>query len=98
VTLAPDPAFREDLELLRQQLQATDPVPDIVLDMSAVDRINSSNLAQMLDTSKLLSARDARLRVAGVQDAVWAVIITTALDKVFDFQADTSTALADLQI
>ena len=98
VSLAGDPAFSDDMELLLGQLQSAEPAPDVVLDLSSVDHLNSSNLSQMLRIRKMLMTGASRMRVVGPQDSVWAVFLTTGLDKVFDFKADTSTALADLQI
>ena len=63
-----------------------------------VTHLNSSNLSQLLRLRKDVIDREARLRLAGPPDHVWAVFLATGLDKVFDFATDTSTALAELQI
>ncbi|MEL6329640.1 MAG: STAS domain-containing protein [Planctomycetota bacterium] len=73
-------------------------VPNVVLDFSSVGYVNSSNLAQLLRLSKRLSEAGRQLRLAGVADEVWSVMMVTGLDKVFRFAPDTMTALAGLQI
>jgi len=42
--------------------------------------------------------RDGRLRLAAPTDAIWSLLLATGLDKVFEFAADTPSALAELQI
>lgn len=98
VQLATDPAFSDELDSLREQAAGAQPQPDIVLDFSEVTHLNSSNLSQLLRLRKDVIDREARLRLAGPPDHVWAVFLATGLDKVFDFATDTSTALAELQI
>jgi anti-anti-sigma regulatory factor len=52
----------------------------------------------MLRLRKLVHDSGGRLRVAGPSDAVWGVLLTTGLDKVFAFDPDPATALAHVQI
>ena len=96
--LADEPAFSEDMTTLREQADHQGPMPDIVLDLSAVTYVGSSQLAQLLRLRKAVIDHETRLRLAGPPDPVWAVFLTTGLDKVFDFAEDVSTALADLQM
>lgn len=100
--LARDPAFSDDVDALlhRAQMQRDggSPMPHIVIDLSGVDHINSANLGRLLKLRRSMIDGDARLRLAAPPDHVWAVFLTTGLDKVFDFAPDTSTALADLQM
>jgi anti-anti-sigma factor len=98
VTLADEPALSEDLLSLNPEIQALPRMPDIVLNMSAVTHFNSSNLSQMLRLRKLAIDREARIRIAGVPDGLWAVFLTTGLDKVFEFARDVPNALAELQM
>ena len=60
--------------------------------------INSSNIAQLLRLRKILGEGDRQLRICGVSDEVWSVLMVTGLDKVFHFAPDTMTALASIQI
>ena len=98
VQLADEPALSEELHNVRTQAAKTEPSPDLVLDMSAVHIVNSSNLAQLLRVRKLAIDSDTRLRLAAPTDPVWAVFLTTGLDKVFEFAQDVPTALASIQI
>ena len=96
--LAEDPAFSDELDTLTSDCAYADPMPDLVLDLSAVKHVNSSNLSQMLRLRKLAIDRDAKLKLAGPRDSVWAALLATGLDKVFEFTADSATALAQLQM
>lgn len=98
VQLADEPALSEDLHNVHAQAANTQPAPHLVLDMSAVHMVNSSNLAQLLRVRKLAIDRDTRLRLAAPTDPVWAVFLTTGLDKVFEFAQDVPNALASIQI
>jgi len=100
VKLADEPMMSEDLNSVYADVQHTDPAatPDVVLDLGAVGMVNSSNLSQMLRLRKLMIDRDGRLRIAALRDDLWALFLTTGLDKVFEFSQDVPTALASLQI
>lgn len=96
--LANEPALSEDLFQLKDQVEQTQPTPNLVLDLGGVTQLNSTNLSQMLRLRKLAIDSDIRLVLAGPSDGIWAIFLTTGLDKVFDFASDVSTALAGLQI
>lgn len=96
--LGNEPALSEDLSLLKNQSERQPRRPDVVLDLSAVTQVNSSNLSQLLRLRKAATDGDARLILASIPDSVWAVFLTTGLDKVFDFAQDVATALATLQM
>jgi anti-anti-sigma factor len=97
--LTDEPAFADDMEAIMRRLsKAPHPLPDVIADMKGVSYINSSNIAQLLRLRKLLHNNDARLRICAVNEPVWAVIMTTGLDKLFEFTDDVSTSLASLQI
>jgi len=96
--LADDPAFADDVDVLLADLGYADAMPHVVLDVSAVTHINSSNLSQMLRLRKLAIDKDVKLVVVGPHDAVWAAFLATGLDKVFTFAHDSATALAQLQM
>lgn len=99
--LSDEPEFSDDLGQVEAELsrinqdQAT---PSVVLDMSDVTYVNSSNLAQLLRIRKTIVGADAKLVIAGVADSVWSVMLTTGLEKVFEFTPDKATALAGLQL
>jgi len=93
-----EPGLTEDLVSLKEALSHADPVPDVVLDLAGVRQINSSNLSQILRIRKMTVDKDARIVLTGLPDSVWAVFLTTGLDKIFEFAPDVSTGLATLQI
>jgi anti-anti-sigma factor len=105
-----EPALSDELAGLIDQLQsrasagsgADDPdggrVPSVVLDFSAVNYINSSNIAQLLQLKRVLDQAGRQLRLAAMTDEVWSVMLVTGLEKVFTSAPDTLTALAGLQL
>ena len=99
--LADEPSFSDDLDTLNSRLESDDaqyPLPDIILDMSQVSFVHSSNITQLLRIRKQLRLSDRRLRICGVGDNVWSVFMVTGLDKIFEFTDDVSTSIAALQI
>lgn len=98
VRLSDDPVFTEDIDQLNDRLLAPDRMPHLVLEMAAVDTITSSNLSALLRLRKNAIDRETHLRLTSPNDSVWAVFLTTGLDKVFHFVHDTPTALAELQM
>lgn len=100
--LAPEPSFTEEMDSLAQQVtrhvSQDAPVPHIVLDLSALREMNSSNLSAILRVRKMTIDGDAKLRIAAPHDTVWAVFLMTGLDKIFEFSPDVSTALAGLKM
>lgn len=95
--LGPDPGFREDIDALIASGGSGD-APHVVLDLAGVDHLNSSQLTRLLRLRKAMLERDRSLRLAGPNDTIWAVLLTTGLDKVFEFSSDATTALAEIQI
>jgi anti-anti-sigma factor len=98
--LSDEPALSDDLDGLIQRLEqnAGDDPPDVIIDAQNVTHLNSSNIAQLLRLRKILTQRGARMRLCGVHDHVWSVLMVTGLDKVFEFTEDVMTSLASLQI
>lgn len=98
VKLASDPVFTEDLVYLQQQAKIGGTIPDMVLDLTGVEHLTSTHLSELLRLRQQMVAREARLRLVAPPNPVWALFLTTGLDKVFEFTRDTSTALAELQL
>ena len=98
VTLADEPALSDDLRAAHDRIAAAPRCPDLVIDLAALRQVNSTNLAQLLRLRKTAIMRDAAIRLAGPSDKVWAVFLTTGLDKIFECRSDVATALADLQV
>ncbi len=93
-----EPGLSEDLRGLYDQLVSSDPTPHVVIDLSGVRMVNSSNLAQLLRVRKLAIDREITLRVAAPSNSVWAAMLTTGLDKVFEYAEDVPSALAAIQM
>lgn len=98
VRLQNEPVFSDDVHPLLQRLGRDDAPPALVVDLSDVTSINSSNLSQLLKLRKAATDHNVALRMTSPSNAVWSVFLMTGLDKVFPFTHDTSTALAELQI
>ncbi len=96
--LSPDPGLSEDIDALFRHTRSAQTPPDVVLDLSGLGHLNSSHLSQLLRLRKAMVEADGRLRLAGPSNAIWSLFLATGLDKVFEFSADTPTALAELQI
>jgi anti-anti-sigma factor len=96
--LQDEPSFSEELTALNAGVEKRDDSVDVVLNLSEVSYVNSSNIAQLLRLRKALIEHDGRLKLAGVQDAVWSVMQLTGLEKVFEFAPDKATAIASLQL
>ncbi|MHC4217924.1 MAG: STAS domain-containing protein [Planctomycetota bacterium] len=94
-----EPLFSEDFDALAARLEEDrDSVPDVIMNLKDVTRLNSSNLAQLLRLRKIVLTAHRRVRICSVGDDVWSVFLTTGLDKMFEFTDDVSTSLASLQI
>lgn len=98
MTLAAEPAMSDDLDTLLEQVGAAQSSPHVVIDLSGVRRMNSSNLSALLRVRKVLVQGDAKLLLAEPTDEIWAVFLVTGLDKAFDFVPHVSTALAGLSL
>ncbi len=96
VELADDPQFAEDLSSLMDAL--ADEPTDVVLNLSAVTFINSSNVSRLLRLRKLMQSSQRRLILSGVNSQVWGIFLVTGLDKIYEFINDVSSALATLQM
>ncbi len=94
-----EPTFSEDFDSLMIRLDAAgDGVPDVIVNLLGVTRLNSSNLSQLLRLRKRILSHDRRLRICSVGDSIWSVFIVTGLEQLFDFTDDVATSLASLQI
>lgn len=98
VRLSDEPSLSEDLLRLKDWFERAPRVPDLVVDLSAVAQLNSSHLSQLLRLRRAAIDREAKLLLAKPPDHVWALFLTTGLDKVFEFAPDVSTALAGLRM
>ena len=86
-----DPQFTADVDwLMGEALPAT---PRIVLDLSRVRYMNSSNIAKLLRLRKIVVEQDGKLVLVSPSPQVWSVFAVTGLDKVFHFAADLPAGL-----
>ena len=94
-----EPMFSEDFDALMSRLDgAGDALPDVIMNLLGVSKLNSSNLSQLLRLRKKLLSHDRRLRICSVDDSVWSVFLVTGLQQLFEFTDDVATSLASLQI
>ena len=96
--MSPEPSFSEEIDAAISQYKKADEKPHVVIDLAGVDTLNSTNLSQMLRLRELTQKHERGLRLAHPSNAVWSLILTASLDKVFTFSQDTMMALAELQI
>ena len=96
--LPEEPALGDELDHLNGLLEDRFPGPDIILDLSGLSIIHSTNLSRLLRLRKTVLSHNARMRLAGPCDALWSVFLTAGLDRLFEFTPDTATSLAQLQV
>jgi anti-anti-sigma factor len=89
--LEDDPQFTSDVDSLMGRPLPEEPY--IVLDLSRVRYMNSSNIAKMLRLRKIIIEKNGKLVLVSPSPQVWSVFSVTGLDKVFHFEADLSSAL-----
>lgn len=70
----------------------------VILNFEGVTYLNSSHIAQLLRLRKMVMEKGRRMILCKVNDEVWSMILLTGLDKVFQFEPDTTTALARAQL
>jgi anti-anti-sigma factor len=96
--LGDDPQFSDDLSAVIEQCME-DSRLDVLLNLSSVNYLNSSNIARLLKLRKLVTITNQRkLCLAGVNTRVWGVFLVTGLDRIFEFANDVSSGLAGLQM
>lgn len=96
--LSNEPLLSEDLGTLLSRLDTCKDPLHVVLNMSNVTYLTSSNLAQLIQMRKLLTASKGTLHLCGVNDAVWSILLLTGLDRIFKFSEDVATGLAAAQL
>jgi anti-sigma B factor antagonist len=70
--------------------------PLLLLDFSAVDYIDSSGLATLIEYLKESASFDGKFALVGLQKKVLAVLELVRLDQLFVLASDAPTALAKL--
>lgn len=96
--LQDDPQFTDDLQAIIDQCTDNNRL-NVLLNLSGVSYLNSSNIAKLLKLRKLLTITNQRkLKMCGVNTHVWGVFLVTGLDRIFDFVDDVPSGLAALQM
>ncbi|MFG0331341.1 MAG: STAS domain-containing protein [Phycisphaerales bacterium] len=96
--LQDEPQLSDDLNGITERVTAGTEPPDVVLDFGAVSYVNSSNLAQLIRLRRELKDRGRLMRMCSVNERVWSVLLTSNLDRLFNFEVDKASALASLQL
>ncbi|MDY7010796.1 MAG: STAS domain-containing protein [Planctomycetota bacterium] len=94
--LVDDPQFTDEMVSLTDIVKQN--CVNVVINLSAVSHMNSSNLSALLRLRKRVLAGKNRIILCGIDTRVRTVFSITGLDKVFEFADDTATALASIQI
>lgn len=94
--LANDPQFTEEMVSLTDMVKQKR--VNVIINLSAVSHMNSSNLSALLRLRKQVLAGKSRMLLCGVDNRVRTVFSITGLDKVFEFTDDPATALTSIQI
>jgi len=97
VELQDDPAFTDDLNTLLDRAEENDSLA-AVLNFSAVNYINSSNIAKLLKLRKQLLIAKQKMILCEISNNAWGIFLVTGLDKVFEFSDSVATALASVQM
>jgi len=96
--LLDEPIFSDEIDSLTDQVAAMDALPNVVVNLSTVTFLNSSNIAQLLKLHEYIENRDGLMRLCSVNDRIMAVLTVTGLDRLFDIEDDVASALASIQI
>ena len=97
VELQDDPALRDDLTALIDELDTRKDV-DVVVNFAAVHHLNSSNIAKLLKLRKRLITHQRRLVLCNIATDVWGLFLVTGLDKVFEFADNVASGLTAVQL
>jgi anti-anti-sigma factor len=96
--LGDDPQLTDDIAAIIEQC-TREPRQDVLLNLSGVNYLNSSNIAKLLKLRKLVTiTNQRRLKLAAVNTRVWGVFLVTGLDRIFEFVDDVPSGLAGLQM
>ena len=97
VEVTDDPDFTDELNTLSERLEKGEK-KDVVLNLSRVKFLNSSNISRLLKLRKIILENQSRLCLCEVPIQVWGVFLLTGLDSIFDVAEETSAALASMQL
>jgi ABC-type transporter Mla MlaB component len=105
--LGDEPELSEELSALFERIKAGaggggggagGRASHLVLNFTAVSYLNSSHIAALLRLRKRLIEQRRQLVLCALNEEVLSVFLLTGLDKVFQFEQNTMTALARVQL
>lgn len=96
IQLLDDPEFSDEVSSLIEQMESRP--TDLVLNLSQVNFLNSSNISRLLKLRKVLLDRNCQLVLCAIPVQVWGVFLLTGLDSLFDVAEEPASALASLQL
>jgi anti-anti-sigma factor len=96
--LTDEPALSDELAVLIQRIDRARSTPHIVLNMSDVTYVGSSNVGMIVQLRQRLSSKGRKLTLCGASDDVRSIFSITGLDRLLRFAPDPMTALAGLQL
>lgn len=97
--LSDEPSFSEDLSTILDRVShSAKNVPHVVLNMSAVTYLNSSNLAHLVKLRNALLEKGKTLKLCSLCEEVESLLKVTGLNKILRSAPDPLTALAGIQI
>ena len=98
VELQDDPAFTDDVNALSEKVRKN-PHLAAVISLAGVNYLNSSNLAALLRLRKQITISNRRKMIlCSLNTHVWGLLLTTGLNKTFEFADDVSLGLTGLTL
>lgn len=95
-TLQDDPAFTEDLDALIKELRGNKDA-DVILDLSNVGYVNSSNITTLLKLQKIVIDNRRVMKLCALPAEVREVLQVSGLLRNFQLAPDVRGALAAVQ-
>ena len=94
--LSDDPLFSDEIEQIEERLEERP--CHVVLDLSEVTFVNSSNLAHLVGLRKQLKGTGCKLVLCGVRPQVWEPFQASGLHRLFDRVESVPIGLAKVQV
>jgi len=96
VVLPKEPQLRDELAKINETVCSRSE-SNVIIDFSFVEIITSSSISNLIILQDLLSKRGRKLVLCNVALPTRGIFRTVGLEKLFDFAADKSSALAIIQ-
>lgn len=95
--LRPAPSTAEDLKILTEKTVTGDQPSHIILDMTRVETLSSSNLGNLLILRKALDSKNRRLIMINTALPTKCLLNTAGIEELFEFAENKDHALKMLQ-